>query len=66
MDVPFSDFMFVFALEFQKQRDCWNLFRFAMRRRPKFETLHSSILHRHQLPSLTEAVAEFTSEETRL
>ena len=33
---------------------------------PEFEALRSSILHRHPLPSLTEAVAEFTSEETRL
>ena len=66
MNVLFSNFMFVFTLEFQKQRDRRNLFHFAMRLHPEFETLHSSILHRHPLPSLTEAVAEFTSEKIRL
>jgi len=61
-----SRFHVVFTLEFQKQRDHQNLFHFALRLRPEFETLRSSILHRHPLPSLTEAMAEFTSEETRL
>jgi len=28
--VPISDSMFAFALEFQKQRERWNLFHFAM------------------------------------
>jgi len=45
MEVSFLDSMFVFALEFQKQRDRWNLFHFAMRLRPKFEALHSSWVH---------------------
>jgi len=58
--------MFVFILEFQKQRDRQNLFHFAMWLRPEFEALHSSILYCHPLPSLTEAVAEFTSKEAPL
>jgi len=66
MDVPFSDSMSVFALEFQKQIDRRNLFYFAMRLRPEFEALRSNILHRHPLPSFTEAVTEITSEEIRL
>ena len=37
-----------------------------MRLQPEFEALHSSILHPHLLPSLNEAVAEFTYEDTRL
>ena len=60
MDITFLDFVFVFDLEFQKQRDLQNLFHFAMRLRSEFEALRSSILHRHPL---TEAVAEFTSKE---
>ena len=63
MDVFFLDFMSVFALEFQKQRDRQNLFHCAMRLRPEFEALRNSILHRHPLPSFTEAVTEITSEE---
>ena len=66
MDVPFLDSMSIFALEFQKQRDRRNLFHFTMRLRPKFEALRSGILYHHPLPSLTEAVAEFTSEEVCL
>jgi len=66
MKVPISDFMSAFALEYQKQRDRRNLFHFAMRLHPEFEVLRVSILHQHPLPSLTEAVAEFTSEETHL
>jgi len=66
MDIPFPDSISVFAFEFQKQRNRQNLFHLSILLCPEFEALHSSILHRHPLPSLTEAVAEFTSEETRL
>ena len=37
-----------------------------MRLHLEFETLRSNILHRHLLPSLTEAVAEFIYEGLRL
>ena len=66
MDVSFPDSMSVSALQFQKQRDCQNLFHFAMWLHPKFEALCSNILHRHPIPSLTEVVTEFTSQEIRL
>jgi len=66
MDVLFPDSMSIFALDFQKQRDRRNLFHFVMRLHPEFEALRSSIIHRHPLPSLTEVVAKFTSEEIRL
>src|SRR3954468_20584011 len=55
-----------FVLALEKQRDRRNLFHFAMRLRPEFESLRGSILHRSPLPSLTEAISEFIAEETRL
>src|SRR3954464_708152 len=55
-----------FVLDLQRQRDRRNLFHFAMRLRPEFEALRGSLLHRSPLPSITDAVCELISEETRL
>src|SRR3954462_7517695 len=55
-----------FVLDLQRQRDRRNLFHFAMRLRPEFEALRGSLLHRGPLPSITDAVCELISEETRL
>src|SRR3954465_13064121 len=56
----------VYILDQQKQRDQRNLFHFAMRLRPEFETLRGNILHRSPLPNITNAVSEFIAEEIRL
>ena len=58
MKVPISDFMSIFTLEFQKQKDCQKIFHFAVRQRPEFEALRGSILRYHPLPTITESVAE--------
>src|SRR3954468_10955147 len=55
-----------FILDLQRQRDRRNLFHFAMRLQPEFEALRGSLLHRSPLPSITDAVCELISEETRL
>src|SRR4051812_47974727 len=55
-----------FVLDLQRQRDRRNLFHFAMRLRPEFESLRGSLLHRSPLPSITDAVCELISDETRL
>jgi len=66
MNVPFQ-ILCLSRSRVQKQRDHRNLFHFAMRLRPEFEALYSSILHHHHpLPSLTKAVTEFTYEEIHL
>src|SRR4051812_35093059 len=55
-----------FVLDLQRQRDHRNLFHFTIRLRPEFEALRGSLLHRSPLPSITDAVCELISEETRL
>src|SRR3954468_7076607 len=70
MEPPLPDGMIltypVYILDQQKQRDQRNLFHFAIRLRPEFETLRGNILHRSPLPNITDAICEFMAEETRL
>src|SRR3954468_6143888 len=70
MEPPLPDGMIlsypVYILDQQKQRDKRNLYHFAMRLRPEFETLRGNILHRSPLTNITDAVSEFIAEEIRL
>ncbi|KAL5762227.1 hypothetical protein ACOSP7_018491 [Xanthoceras sorbifolium] len=54
------------AIKFTTYKDQQHLIQFLMALHDTFEPTRASLLHRHPLPTLEQAVSELISEETRL